>query len=116
MYSHGTFSPLNYNIFNGKNNKQKGPWRQFGGTGFTINENYRAIKADQYRYSQHLGQWLWERIEEKNNKSKVFISAYRPCKNTKLFSSVYNQQFRYFQIDYQNQDPDIHEIFDIQLC
>ena len=45
-----------------------------------------------------------------------FISAYRPYKNTKGISSVWNQQVRYFQKGVQSQDPKIHKNFDTQIC
>ena len=46
----------------------------------------------------------------------MFISAYRPWRNTKGITPVWNQQVRYFQKEHQIQDPGIHELFDNYLC
>ena len=88
MNSCGTFSQLNYNIHNNKNDASSGPWRQYGGTGFAINENFRARKVDHGGNSCNLGRWSWVNIEGKDNKCTVFISSYRPCKNTAGINTV----------------------------
>lgn len=55
MYSQGTFSRFNYNIHNEKNEYQKRPWRQYGGTSFTTNKNYRSRKANHGDDSHNTG-------------------------------------------------------------
>ena len=45
----------------------------------------------------------------------AFISDYRPCKNIKGLTTVWNKQVRYFQKEHQIQDPDIHKLFDNNL-
>ena len=116
MNSCGTLSRLSYNIHDNKNDERKGPWSQYGGTGFTINEKLKAIKADHCDDSFNAGRWSWVKIEGKDKKFTVFISAYRPYKNTAGINSVWNQQVRFFQKENQYQEPDILDNFDIQLC
>ena len=118
MNSCGSCSHLNYNIHDNKNDGSNGPWRQYGGTGFKINENLRARMADHCGDSFHIGRWSWVKIKGKDKKCTVFISAYRyrPCKNTVGINPVWNQQVRFFQYEDWCQDPDILENFDTQLC
>lgn len=63
MYSYVTFFQLIYNIHDRKN----APQYQAGGSGFTINENYRDRKAAPGKDASNLGIWSWVRIEGKNN-------------------------------------------------
>ena len=44
------------------------------------------------------------------------MSAYRPFKNTKGMSTVWNQQVRYLQREHTIEVPDIHELFITDLC
>ena len=61
----------------------------------------RSGMADKYSDPTKLGRWTWVRIEGKAGEATVFVSAYRPCKNTKGMSTVWNQQVRYFQREHK---------------
>ena len=55
-------------------------------------------------------------IEGKAGKATVFVSAYRPCKNTLGTLTVWNQQVQYIQREHDIEVPDIHELFINNLC
>ena len=100
MNSCGTFSLLNYNIHDNKNNGSDGTWRQYRGKSFKINENFRARKADNGGNSFNRGRWSLEEKKKEKTKTKkctAFISAYRPCKNTTGINTVWKQQVRFSQ-------------------
>ena len=76
-----------------------------------INENLRARMADHGSNAFNLGRWYWVKIEGKDNECTVFISTYRPCKNTACINSVWNQQVRFFQREDWRQDLGILDNF-----
>ena len=72
--------------------------------------------ADKGSNPTRLGSWTCVQIEGKAGEAIVFVSAYRPCKNTTGMSTVWNQQLRYFQREHDIESPDIHELFITDLC
>ena len=65
-----------------------------GGTAISIEGNMILHKSEQGHGADEegLGRWTWVRVKGKGNTHTRFISAYCPVKNTKGFSSVWNQQ------------------------
>ena len=116
MNSCSTFSQLNCNIHDNKNDGSKGPWHQYGGRCSTIDKNFRARKPNHGGNSCILARWSWVKIKGNNNKCTIFISAYRYCKNTMGINTVCNQQVRFVQHEDRCQDSVILENFDTQLC
>ena len=51
-----------------------------------------------------LGRWLWVRIRGKAGESTIFVSAYRPCKNTNGVDTVWKQHVRYYQDEREIKD------------
>ena len=74
-------------------------WKIPGGTGIIITKNIstRKDKAGSGCVETGLGRWTLVGIKGKANELKVFISAYRPCKNRNDLNSVWNQQERYLK-------------------
>ena len=63
-----------------------------------------------------LGLWTWVRIEGKAGKSTVFVSAYRPCKNTTSMDTVWNQHVQYYPDEREIEEPDVRALFLVDLC
>ena len=91
----GTFTRFSYNTNNGTDTK----WKQYGGTGITLNEDMRARKAKNGVNTNptKLGRWTWTKICGKADITTVFVSAYRPCHNPDGMHTVWSQQACYFK-------------------
>ena len=63
-----------------------------------------------------LGRWTWVCIGGKDGCATVFVSAYRPCKNTEGLYTVWSQQERYFKEHEDIKVPDVHALFICDLC
>ena len=105
----GTLTRLSYNTNDGQGTN----WRQYGGTGFTINEDTRARMAQNGWESDptKLGRWSWTKIEGKDGIATVFVSAYRPCQSTRGLKTVWRQQARYFRREEDEENPDVQDLF-----
>ena len=110
----GTYSCLSYNTNDGEGTK----WNQYGGTGITLNANLksRMTTSGSGGDPTKLGRWTWVRIGEKDGIATVFVSAYRPCKNTSGLHTVWSQQERYFKEHEDIESPDVHTLFIRDLC
>ena len=86
----GTYSRLSYNTNDGEGTK----WNQYGGTGITLNANLksRMTTSGSGDDPTKLGRRTWVRIGGKDGIATVFVSAYRPCKNTSGLYTVWSQQ------------------------
>ena len=111
MNSKKTYSNVRYNSTENDISR----WKQYGGTGVTITEDMRARKSDDGGDPTKLGRWSYVRIHGRRGESTIFVSAYRPCKNTKDTGSVWMQHDRYYQQE-GIENPDIHEEFITDLC
>ena len=87
MTMKGSYSRLSYNTNVGDSTT----WNQYGGTGVILTADMKSRMASKGADPTKLGQWTWVRIEGKAGKSTVFVSAYRPCKNTTSMDTVWNQ-------------------------
>ena len=105
----GTLTRLNYNTNDGKGTN----WRQYGGTGFTINENMRTRMVQNGWGSDptKLGRWSRTKIGGKDGIATVFVSAYRPCQSTRGLQTVWRQQARYFRREEDEENPDVQALF-----
>lgn len=54
---------------------------------------------------------MWVRIEGKAGEATLFVSVYRPYKNTEWMLTVWNQHVRYFQREKEVEKLDIHSLF-----
>ena len=88
MSARGTYFKLSYNTNDGPDT----PWNQYEGTGITVNTNLKSRMSDKRSDPIGFGRWTWVRIEGKAGEATVFVSAYRPCKNTLWTLTVWNQQ------------------------
>ena len=107
MSVRGIYSKLRYNT----NDDPDTSWNQYDGTGITINAYLKSRKADKLADPTGLGQLTWVRIEVKAEEATVFVSTYRPYKNTTGTLTVWNQHVRYFQREHDIEAPDTHELF-----
>ena len=112
----GTMTHLSYNTNDGPGTN----WGQYGGTGFTINEDMRARMTQNGWGSDptKLGRWTRTKIRGKNGIATVFVSAYRPCHSPKVLKTVWLQQARYFKREEDIDNPDVHALFtqDLVKC
>ena len=108
----GSFSRLSYNT----NDGDTACWNQYGGTGVTLTADMKSRIVDKGSDPTKLGWWTWVRIEGKAGESTVFVSAYRPCRNTTGIDTVWSQHVRCYQQERTIQDPDVQAIFIEDLC
>ena len=52
----------------------------------------KSLMSDKGSDPTGLGRWTWVCIEGKSGEATVFVSVYRPCKNTSGTLTVWNQQ------------------------
>ena len=109
-----TYSHLSYNTNDGESTK----WNQYGGTGITLNADLksRMTTSGSGGDPTKLGRWTWVRIGGKDGIATVFVSAYRPCKNTSGLHTVWSQQEQYFKEHEDIESPDVHALFICDLC
>ena len=104
MTMKGSYSRLSYNTNDGDSTA----WNQYGGTGVTLTADMKSRMVSKGSDPTKLGRWTWVRIEGKAGESTVFVSAYRPCKNTTGMDTVWNQHVRYYQDEKRIEKPDVH--------
>ena len=106
----GIMTCLSYNTNDGPGTN----WRQYGGSGFTINEDMKA-RMIQNGDQTKLGRWTWKKIGGKDGIATVFVSAYRPCHSTKGLKTVWRQQARHFKREEDIGNPGVHALFTCDL-
>ena len=114
MKNPGSFSMLSYN----SNMGEEATWDTIGGTAITMDANFTSHMTKQgYGMDKTgLGRWCWIRLRGCCNIFTRFVTAYRPCKNTKSIRGAWGQQVNYYRNKSNIRNPDPRKIFDEEFC